>query len=208
VLNSEVFYAVLATSAAAVLGIGGGFLATRYVSLIERGAQLRREEGDLLNRSTVPQQGHVVEWERRSRADELADLHDLATRVRTTVRLPLASAAILVALPLGVLAGWLPDLSILRAIVTAVFVVAIGLWWWMLDQLIGDLISVTRSYADRRDRRRKAASARGEPYLQTGDPEQLAKNVEKLVTETGGPKWRMRWRLLKVRRRARRPPLL
>jgi hypothetical protein len=126
----EAFYAVVATSAAALFGIGGTVLSGRFLALSERAARLDTERGDRLNRSVS--EGIQETWAMRAREDSIADLHDLTRRLRIVALLPLCAAALLTITPLIVLAGWLPDKDGVRGALILVFALATGAWVCLL----------------------------------------------------------------------------
>lgn len=209
------FYASVATSSAAVFGVGAAVLVTRLASLAERRIQLELEMGDSLNGATTGDEirNRLHRWRARSRANALADLHEVAVDLRRGVVAQLALAGALIVLSLLPLVGVLPDRSATRLGLVVLFAAALAFWVRALWNPMTALVQRTESQHSLRDHQRKEATERGDSYLLSGDPEKLDENGRRLVEllEMGllqeAPKdERRRWRALQRWRRSLAKP--
>jgi hypothetical protein len=210
----EAFYGALAGSAAALFGISAAFLASRLVAVGERVATLNRERGDLLN-DLQPPSGLMRDWQIRSRRHELADLHPLAGQLRQAIGWSVGAAVVLVTMSLAPLADiGVPDARWYRLLLLVAFVVAVVGWLRLLLRMSDDLLAVTRVEYELRRRQQKEATARGEPFIVSGDPDQLHANASPdtlmeflgQVAKAKGmdPPKLSRYRMMRARRRHRR----
>lgn len=177
------FYATLAAAGATIFGIGAAVLSTRLAAMSERAVRLKREHGEYLNRAVfMPKEEKTqIEWARKDTRNELANLHELAARVRHGVTLQLSMAAYLVCVGLAPLAGWLPDGPLLRVAVVLLFIASMGHWIRTLHSW-GKALTETTTFAhEEREKERAQLVAQGHDYFVTGDPKQLAANVDGLA---------------------------
>jgi hypothetical protein len=180
-VDAGTFYGTLAAGNAAIFGVGGVFFASRLVSLAERLAVIRREQADLRN-SLKPAE---TDWAIRSRDNELADLHQLATEVRASARWPIMNAcAVVTVCCLALLERW-ADQEWVRFVLLADFG-GFGLLWWQSIRRTADcLLAATRPAFDSRKAARDAGTAAGQSFLITGNPAQLydPKLVDRLAAD-------------------------
>jgi hypothetical protein len=176
------FYEALAGASAALYGIGGGLVGSRLVALMERAAILGVEYGDRLNQGVSAQDNQMrVEWARRLRRDSLADLHELVRPVRAVVAWSMSSAVVLVLASLAPLGGLIDNTRPLRLMLGLLFVVSALVWVVLILRMADQLRAVTQPAYDQRRRERTDATARGEPFIKSGDPDQLRATAEGLA---------------------------
>jgi hypothetical protein len=216
-VDASAFYGAVAASGAAVFGVGAAVLVTRFASLAERRIQLELEMGDSLNGATTGDetQNRLHRWRARSRANAIADLHEVAVDLRRGVVAQLALAGALIVLSLLPLIGIVPDRTATRAGLVVLFAAGLTFWIRALYIPMTALIQRTKAQHSLRDRQRKKATERGDSYLVSGDPNKLDENARRLIEllEVGllqeaprdeGRRWRAlrRWRkaLAKPRR--------
>jgi hypothetical protein len=175
------FYEAMAGSSAALFGIGAGIIGSRLVALMERAAMLRAEQGDILNKAVSAGDNRMQsEWARRGKRDGLADLHALVRPVQAIVAWSMSSAVVLVLASLAPLGGLVDNTRALRLLLVLAFAVAASVWAIFLRRMARDLRAVTQPAHDERRRQRQEATARGEPFISSGDPDQLRANAERL----------------------------
>jgi hypothetical protein len=115
----------------------------------------------------------------------------------------------------------LSDSGWLRLVLLVLFVVAAIGWVRLLLGMADDLRAVTRVEYEMRRKEQKEATARGEPYVMSGDPDQLHANAypDRLMAHLGAmAKSRdmepphlsryKKWRARRRHRRRRRQPIL
>jgi hypothetical protein len=177
------FYATLATASATIFGLGAAFLATRLASLGERAVVLERERGDFMNQVISAKQDEKLQlnWARRGRRNELADLYELAADLRWRINSQLLLAALLVVLCLAPLAGWPPDRPWLRTVLILVFLAAMAYWIRALHLWGGALSAKTRAAHREREQEQADLKAKGHGFLVTGDPKQIGENVAQIA---------------------------
>ncbi len=183
--DAGAFYGALAAVGATVYGLGFAFTAARIVSLIERVTALDRERGDLVDRKTFAQgtERTQLEWEFRSRRDALADLHPIIGDLRSALTSPLIGALLYPIAALVPLMGWPPDRIATRLVLLLAFPIAAIPWARALLRLIDGMRAITRRSFDELRKEQKASTAKGHPYIVSGDPDAMAEGLERLLPE-------------------------
>lgn len=204
-IEAGAFYGALATSAAAIFGVGAAVLATRIASLAERAVALRLEAGDYQNQKIEPKEALQASWAENARRSALADLHDVAVEIRRVVALPLSMSVALVVSCLLPLIGWPHDSAAYRLGLVGTFLLAALVWILLVDQLARRLIEVTRVEHEARSKKQTELTAVGEPFIISGDFNALAQGMERAHPEIAAT--RKGKKTLKRIRKYKRPRL-
>lgn len=176
--DPSAFYATVAASSATMFGIGTAILAGRFMALAERAVQLDIERGEYLNDLS----GDIAAgWGERQRRDAIADIHEVAVGLRPYVAVPLLLTVVLVVLSVIPLAGLVPDYALVRGILTVLLIAASVVWVLLLRRLLNALLHVSWAAWYERQRERDERRSKGEGFLFSGHPDDLAENIEKSI---------------------------
>lgn len=204
VADPSAFYATVAASSATMFGIGTAILAGRFMALAERAVQLDIERGEFVNDLS----GDLsAKWGERQRRDAIADIHDVAVDLRPWVAVPLLLTVVLVVMSVLPLAGLVPDYAMVRGILTVLLIAASVVWVLLVRRLLNAVLHASWAAWYQRQRERDEGRSKGQGFLVSGHPDDLADNIEKSI-KTFAPTFaesiRGKWHLKRMRRK--RPP--
>jgi hypothetical protein len=188
--DDATYYASVAGAAFSIFILGAGLVATRFSSLAERTAALKRERGDFLNMQVTSQNKLHATWSERGRTNELADLHLLVHDLRRAILVPLIAALGVAPAALLPLIGWPDDSTGYRLVLLLALMLVIVLWLRAILRIADAVSHATQADHDARQRQRDLM--KGESFFVSGDPRALVAALERTDAKHGvePPSWR------------------